>query len=287
MIFSIPPPNTTLKFGNDSYPGSTGEAVHFIPRARLPGLEAFSRWKTNKKSSLDDLEMSISTSHGPNTARLVVESLRNTGPFRVPSLRINLDDGEVFHLPPKIALLVKMALQNAKEDEKALESLHGMMADYGSIFEADSLIDMAADLIMGKMRLHSIACAEKGSEWENTMMLHDPEASLHEMIMHDASFAAADYNVYSNIRSRVFGYAFANDLRRIEAILAVKLGLAREEDMGPESGEVRFFIQCLDHERNQYPIPEVFTRIELNVPMGAECTGHRDKGPISMHDDIA
>ncbi len=287
MIFSQPPKTLTLDFGSTSLPGARGDASHFIPRCRLAGIEAFSRWKQDGKHPLDSFEESIANSVGRGSAEMIVDALKDSGRSRIPALRVILEDRDDILLPPKISLLLRMALDRAERVNKEREALHAITEDFGGIFESEGLVDIAADMILGDLRMHSISFCEPDSGWERTMVVYDPTTIVHELSLRNAPYSLADHDVYQDVRNKVFGHVLEKGASGLERILGIASGIIFEERADSDLEEAKQIVDGLRECKKRYAESVFITKSEFLVPIGIRCKGALGMGPITYPDDIA
>jgi len=287
MIFTQPPKTLTLDFGSTSLPGARGEASHLIPRCRLAGIEAFSRWKKDGKSHLDLFEESVANSMGRECARLIVSAMNECGRNRIQILKVILEDRDDIILPPKISYLVKKTLEQAEKVNKGRETLHSMMKDFTGIFESEGLVDITADIILGDVRTHSISCCELDSGWERTMVVYDPAAIVYELLLHNAPYSVADHDAYQDVRNRVSSHALDKGASGLERLLGLASGVIMDEGTDPDLGEAKQIVEELRDCRKRFSEPGFFCKSEFLVPIGIRCRGSFGLGPITYPDDIA
>jgi hypothetical protein len=249
-----------------------GKLIHLIPDYRLPGIRAFSRWKEGNRNSLHDFEMSVSREHGAGIAKIATSSLTN--PNKIPSVRVTLEEGEILHLPPKIAYLIKLAIERVgKRDRYA--HLNELLANFEE--QGTQILYLIAEFAMGDSRLHSVCAANNVySIWNETMSFYS-DKSLHYLNLENVPFYIGDNDQLTQAVEYLKSLQYqTSDYRKLlEKILITifrRNGIKIKFNM---PGKLRYCVDYLESRGRRYirPDPYLESPPEMVIPLGVELKG--------------
>lgn len=267
---------TSLKFGSVNVPGKTGRAVHFIPNCRLPGVKAFSRWKEGAKTSLGEFGLPISRVYGENIAKVILSSLMDR--HSVPSVNVLLDDGETIHLPPKVAFLMKHAVEVAQEKGEGESAVKTMMGDFKDKPSDMNILKAISEIGMGDARLYSV-CADynESSRWRDVVKVCDKEEIVHVLVLDDAQFILADSDQFGMASDTVFrDVCQSEDFRKTAQDVFVSALSRLGIKVGIPVSRMDYIMEGLEIYGEAYmseKFQDTFIFPELAIPLGIECNG--------------
>lgn|GEM_PF-4481831 len=201
--------NTTIRLGSMKLDCETKNLTFLVPKSRMAAIREFSAWKEGRGTKLAGFGDSVSQmSYGPDVARAVVSGLEAVGPQNIPTVQARLDS-ETLHLPPRIACLLRMALEldKAKGQKMASEIVQG----YASSPIPMGVDALFADVLLGELRLYSISSSGEGVEkyYREIMKIRDPKKALATLKLDRALCIAAEDQVLAEVVTdiqRIFMY---------------------------------------------------------------------------------
>ena len=200
---------TTIRLGDLRLDCETKNLTFLVPKSRMAAIREFSAWKEGRGTELAGFGDSVSqVAYGPDVARAVVSGLGAVGPQNIPTVQARLDS-EMLHLPPRIACLLRMALEldKAKGQKMASEIVQG----YASSTIPYGVDALFADVLLGELRLYSISSSGESVEkyYRQIMAGRDPKKALATLKLGSVPCIAAEDQVLAEVvtdMQRIFMY---------------------------------------------------------------------------------